>query len=221
MHQDGRFDTLAKGLPDAFVQGSEWVARFIKRLADVDFGTPIDKTSAWLSSSAPSWTTWPRGCNCSSRHSDVVQRCHSGISAIALASTGTPSGRMVAGIEKVAEKMAAGTQGGERIRSSVAIVHDPLSSMSEGFRQQIQQDAQIPRTPGTPAPRPSPPPHSSRSQAITDTFTDLGGCEERGRRVGQAQTSPRMPWTRSARPRPPSNWTALQGEMLWPTRPAR
>ncbi|MDF5982178.1 hypothetical protein P4056_14790 [Pseudomonas aeruginosa] len=31
-----RLDTLAKGLSDAFVQGSEWVERFIKRLADVD-----------------------------------------------------------------------------------------------------------------------------------------------------------------------------------------
>ncbi|HIE2385922.1 TPA: tape measure protein, partial [Pseudomonas aeruginosa] len=50
MDQDGRLDTLAKGLSDAFVQGSEWVERFIKRLADVDFGTLIDKTSAWLSS---------------------------------------------------------------------------------------------------------------------------------------------------------------------------
>ncbi|WP_422766268.1 tape measure protein, partial [Pseudomonas aeruginosa] len=71
---------------------------------------------------------------------DLFNGVTSGISAIALAWTGTMS-LLVAGIEKVAEKIPAAL-GGERIRSSVAGVHDLLSSMSEGFRQQIQQDAQ-------------------------------------------------------------------------------
>ncbi|MFG9935861.1 hypothetical protein ACG3QZ_06660, partial [Pseudomonas aeruginosa] len=92
-----------------------------------------------------------------------------GISAIALA--GLTLSLMVAGIEKVAEKIPAAL-GGERIRSSVAGVHDLLSSMSEGFRQQIQQDAEDldawdTSTTATASAA------QQQSQAITDTFTDL------------------------------------------------
>ncbi|MCL3029102.1 hypothetical protein L6P87_37265, partial [Klebsiella pneumoniae] len=169
---DGRLDTLAKGLSDAFVQGSEWVERFIKRLADVDFGTLIDKTSAWLSSF-------------STQLDDMASRVQlfiapfrtlfngvtSGISAIALAWTGTLS-LMVAGIEKVAEKIPAAL-GGERIRSSVAGIHDLLSSMSEGFRQQIQQDAQDIADAWDTSTTATASAAQQQSQAITDTFTDL------------------------------------------------
>ncbi len=214
MDQDGRLDTLAKGLSDAFVQGSEWVERFIKRLADVDFGTLIDKTSAWLSSF-------------STQLDDMASRVQlfiapfrtlfngvtSGISAIALAWTGTLS-LMVAGIEKVAEKIPAAL-GGERIRSSVAGVHDLLSSMSEGFRQQIQQDAQDIADAWDTSTTATASAAQQQSQAITDTFTDLkAGAKSAAAESVQAVTSLQNALDQISAAKTTEQLTALQGEML-------
>ncbi|WP_258023587.1 hypothetical protein, partial [Pseudomonas aeruginosa] len=60
----------------------------------------------------------------------------------------------------------------ERIRSSVAGVHDLLSSMSEGFRQQIQQDAQDIADAWDTSTTATASAAQQQSQAITDTFTD-------------------------------------------------
>ena len=49
MAQDGRLDKLAKGLSDAFIQGSEKLEEFAKSLLDVDFNTIADDSSRWLS----------------------------------------------------------------------------------------------------------------------------------------------------------------------------
>lgn len=221
MDQDGRLDTLAKGLSDAFVQGSEWVERFIKRLADVDFGTLIDKTSAWLSSF-------------STQLDDMASRVQlfiapfrtlfngvtSGISAIALAWTGTLS-LMVAGIEKVAEKIPAAL-GGERIRSSVAGVHDLLSSMSEGFRQQIQQDAQDIADAWDTSTTAIASAAQQQSQAITDTFTDLkAGAKNAAAESVQAVTSLQNALDQISAAKTTEQLTALQGKCSRPTRPAR
>ncbi|WP_256874240.1 tape measure protein [Pseudomonas aeruginosa] len=214
MDQDGRLDALAKGLSDAFVQGSEWVERFIKRLADVDFGTLIDKTSAWLGSF-------------STQLDDMASRVQlfiapfrtlfngvtSGISAIALAWTGTLS-LMVAGIEKVAEKIPAAL-GGERIRSSVAGIHDLLSSMSEGFRQQIQQDAQDIADAWDTSTTATASAAQQQSQAITDTFTDLkAGAKSAAAESVQAVTSLQNALDQISAAKTTEQLTALQGEML-------
>lgn len=49
MDADGRLDKLAKGLSDAFVQGSEKLVEFVRHLDGVDFKKLTDDSSTWLS----------------------------------------------------------------------------------------------------------------------------------------------------------------------------
>ncbi|HIE2385884.1 TPA: tape measure protein, partial [Pseudomonas aeruginosa] len=114
----------------------------------------------------------------------------------------------------VAEKIPAAL-GGERIRSSVAGVHDLLSSMSEGFRQQIQQDAQDIADAWDTSTTATASAAQQQSQAITDTFTDLkAGAKNAAAESVQAVTSLQNALDQISAAKTTEQLTALQGEML-------
>lgn len=140
MDADGRLDKLARGLSDAFVQGAEWIGNFIKRMAEVDFGTLVDKTSAWLSDFSTSLDNMATKVKLFvAPFRTLFNGLTTGLSGIALAFTSN-MGLMVSAIEAIAAKIPEAL-GGEEIRRSVAGVSEMLAGMSEGFKNQIQQDA--------------------------------------------------------------------------------
>lgn len=140
MDADGRLDKLARGLSDAFVQGAEWIGNFIKRMAEVDFGTLVDKTSAWLSDFSTSLDDMATKVKLFvAPFRTLFNGLTTGLSGIALAFTSN-MGLMVSAIEAIAAKIPEAL-GGEEIRRSVAGVSEMLAGMSEGFKNQIQQDA--------------------------------------------------------------------------------
>lgn len=140
MDADGRLDRLARSLSDAFVQGAEWVGNFIKRMAEVDFGTLVDKTSAWLTGFGNSLDEMATKVKLFvAPFRTLFNGLTTGLSGIALAFTSN-MGLMVSAIEAIAAKIPEAL-GGEEIRRSVAGVSEMLAGMSEGFKNQIQQDA--------------------------------------------------------------------------------
>lgn len=140
MDADGRLDKLARGLSDAFVQGAEWIGNFIKRMAEVDFGTLVDKTSAWLSDFSTSLDDMATKVKLFvAPFRTLFNGLTTGLSGIGLAFTSN-MGLMVSAIEKFSAQIPEAL-GGEEIRRSVAGVGKLLTGMSEGFKNQIQQDA--------------------------------------------------------------------------------
>ncbi|MDF5939734.1 hypothetical protein P4234_25750 [Pseudomonas aeruginosa] len=87
----------------------------------MDFGTLIDKTSAWLSSFSTQLDDMACGCNCSSRRSGRCSTVSPRASALSPWLDRHPS-LMVAGIEKVAEKIPAALGG------SASAVPSPAST---------------------------------------------------------------------------------------------
>ncbi|MFO7071414.1 tape measure domain-containing protein, partial [Pseudomonas aeruginosa] len=94
-------------------------------------------------------------------------------------------------------------------------VHDLLSSMSEGFRQQIQQDAQDIADAWDTSTTATASAAQQQSQAITDTFTDLkAGAKSAAAEAVQAVTSLQNALDQISAVKTTEQLTALQGEML-------
>lgn len=172
MDADGRLDKLAKGLSDAFVQGAEGVGNFIKQLADVDFGTLVDKTSTWLSGFSASLDEMATKVKLFvAPFRTLFNGLTTGLSGIALAFTSN-MGLMVSAIETIAAKIPEAL-GGEEIRRSVAGVSEMLAGLSEGFKNQIQQDAKDIADAWKTSADESEGAAQQQAQAITEHFGDI------------------------------------------------
>lgn len=172
MDADGRLDKLAKGLSDAFVQGAEWVGNFIKQMAEVDFGTLVDKTSTWLSGFSASLDEMATKVKLFvAPFRTLFNGLTTGLSGIALAFTSN-MGLMVSVIETIAAKIPEAL-GGEEIRRSVAGVSEMLAGLSEGFKSQIQQDAKDIADAWKTSADESEGAVQQQAQAITEHFGDL------------------------------------------------
>ncbi|MFO6224848.1 hypothetical protein, partial [Pseudomonas aeruginosa] len=90
--------------------------------------------------------------------------------------------------------------------------HDLLSSMSEGFRQQIQQDAQDIADAWDTSTTAIASAAQQQSQAITDTFTDLkAGAKNAAAESVQAVTSLQNALDQISAAKTTEQLTALQG----------
>lgn len=139
MAQDGRLDKLAKALSDAFIQGSEKLEGFAKRLLDVDFNTVADDSSRWLS-------------DFGTKIDDAAQRVQLFVAPFRTMFNGLTSGFAVVGIGiaqfvdqallkfEVLAKAVPSAFGGDKLRASIADARGMLNGLSEGLVAQIEQD---------------------------------------------------------------------------------
>lgn len=139
MANDGRLDRLAKGLSDAFIQGAQWVEKFARQLADVDFGRLADDSASWLSNFG--------------KHLDETSQklsafvlpfralfngLTSGMSLAAAAITNKLS-EVLGLIEVVAERLPE-SLGGPKLQAAVQQARGVLDGMTSGFVAQVEQD---------------------------------------------------------------------------------
>ncbi|NNT92297.1 phage tail length tape measure family protein [Stutzerimonas nitrititolerans] len=139
MANDGRLDRLAQGLSDAFVQGAEWVEGFIRQLAGVDFKKLTDDSAAWLSSFGTHLD------EASARlklfvapFRTLFNGLTAGLSGFAALITSKMS-EILGAVGKVAEYLPS-MLGGEKLRAAVADARGVLDGLTEGFREQVEQD---------------------------------------------------------------------------------
>lgn len=140
MADDGRLDRLASGISDAFIQGIDWIGKFVDRLGTVDFESVIGDVSGWLhnfSANLDEMATKVKLFVAPFR--TLFNGITSGLSLIGLGFTNT-MGLMASAIEWMAKKIPDAL-GGEKIRASVAGVQGTLKALSSSFKSQIEQDA--------------------------------------------------------------------------------
>lgn len=139
MANDGRLDRLASGLSDAFIQGAQWVEKFARQMADVDFSRLADDSANWLSNFG--------------KHLDETSQklsafvlpfralfngLTSGLSVAAAAITNKLS-EVLGLIEVVAERLPE-SLGGPKLLAAVQQARGVLDGMTSGFVAQVEQD---------------------------------------------------------------------------------
>ncbi|XXF10203.1 phage tail length tape measure family protein [Pseudomonas sp. D2-3] len=139
MANDGRLDRLASGLSDAFIQGAQWVEKFARQMADVDFSRLADDSANWLSNFG--------------KHLDQTSQklsafvlpfralfngLTSGLSLAAAAITNKLS-EVLGLIEVVAERLPE-SLGGPKLLAAVQQARGVLDGMTSGFVAQVEQD---------------------------------------------------------------------------------
>ncbi|MFG3502725.1 tape measure protein [Pseudomonas sp. NPDC047963] len=139
MDKDGRLDALATSLSNAFIQGAQWVENFAAKLLTVDFAKLTTDSSNWL--------------NTFGTHlDDAAQRVQlfiapfrtmfngltAGLSGFAALLTNKMS-EVLGVVGKVADALPD-KLGGAKLRAAVAEARGVLDGLTEGFREQIEQD---------------------------------------------------------------------------------
>lgn len=139
MANDGRLDRLAKGLSDAFIQGAQWVEKFARQLADVDFGRLADDSANWLSSFGKHLD------ETSQKLSAFVlpfRALFNGLTAglsLAAAAITSKLSEVLGLIEVVAERLPE-SLGGPKLQAAVQQARGVLDGMTSGFVAQVEQD---------------------------------------------------------------------------------
>ncbi|WP_313128183.1 tape measure protein [Stutzerimonas nitrititolerans] len=139
MDKDGRLDALATSLSNAFIQGAQWVENFASKLLTVDFAKLTTDSSNWLNSFGSHLDAAAQRVQLFvAPFRTLFNGLTAGLSGFAALITGKMSD-ILGAVVKVAEYLP-NMLGGEKLRAAVADARGVLDGLTEGFREQVEQD---------------------------------------------------------------------------------
>lgn len=140
MDKDGRLDALAESLSSAFIQGSDRLEAFTKKLLEVDFTKLVDDGSAWLKDfgeKIDTAETWATRMTAPFRVAANVVTGTMKFALMAFSGFVTASLTLMAGVARAVPDMF----GGEKLVSGLEQARDAAFRMSADMAHGIAQDA--------------------------------------------------------------------------------
>ncbi|WP_312960103.1 tape measure protein [Stutzerimonas nitrititolerans] len=139
MDKDGRLDALATSLSNAFIQGAQWVENFASKLLTVDFAKLTTDSSNWLNSFGSHLDAAAQRVQLFvAPFRTLFNGLTAGLSGFAALITSKMSD-ILGAVGKVAEYLP-NMLGGEKLRAAVADARSVLDGLTDGFREQVEQD---------------------------------------------------------------------------------